>query len=58
MEEIIKYLMNYGPLGVITAYFLYNDFQDRKANRQFMSSLMNQVNDHENRITALEYERE
>jgi len=55
--ELIEYLVSYGALGFITAYFLCNDYKDRETYRQFMSELMNKVNEHERRITALEDEK-
>jgi hypothetical protein len=57
VEELIEYLISYGALGFITAYFLCNDYKDRETYRQFMSELMNKVNEHERRITALEDEK-
>lgn len=57
MDKLIEYLVSYGSLGVVTAYFLYNDFQDRKNYRQFMQNLTNQVHDHEKRISLLEAEK-
>lgn len=57
MDKLIEYLISYGSLGVVTAYFLYNDFQDRKNHRAYMEKLMNQVHEHEKRISILEVEK-
>ena len=57
MEKLMDYLISYGSLGIVTAYFLYNDFQDRKKHREYMERLMNQVHDHEKRISLLEAEK-
>ncbi len=50
MGELIEYLVSYGALGFITAYFLCNDYKDRETYRQFMSELMNKVNEHEEEL--------
>lgn len=57
MDKIIEYLMSYGSLGVVTAYFLYNDYKDREFHRAYMERLMNEVHDHEKRISILEAEK-
>lgn len=57
MEKLIEYLVSYGSLGVVTAYFLYNDYKDREYHRAYMERLMNQVHDHEKRISILEAEK-
>lgn len=57
MDKIIEYLMSYGSLGVVTAYFLYNDYKDRENHRQFMVELMRKVDSHSERISALEAEK-
>lgn len=57
MDKIIEYLMSYGSLGVVAAYFLYNDYKDRENHRQFMIELMRKVDNHSERISALEAEK-
>lgn len=57
MDKIMEYLISYGSLGVVTAYFLYNDYKDREYHRAYMEKLMNQVHEHEKRISILEVEK-
>lgn len=54
MKEVLDYLISYGVLGFITAYFLCNDYKDRETYREFMCELMKRINEHEKRITSLE----
>ncbi|MGL6025206.1 MAG: hypothetical protein ACRC0F_11420 [Cetobacterium sp.] len=54
IEEVVKELMGYGVGGVILAYFLYNDFQDRRAFRSEMLTNKENINNHETRIVVLE----
>lgn len=57
MDKLMEYLISYGSLGVVTAYFLYNDYKDREYHRAYMERLMNEVHDHEKRISILEAEK-
>lgn len=50
MEELI----NNGPLGIIAAYFLWNDFQDRKLYRKEIKEFVKKITEHDIRITVLE----
>lgn len=54
MEEIIKGLSGYGVGGIVLAYFLYNDYQDRRAFREEMRGNRQTINEHETRIVILE----
>lgn len=54
IEELIKELMGYGVGGIVLAYFLHNDFQDRKAFRSEMRTNRETLNEHETRIVVLE----
>lgn len=58
VQHILSLVGNYGPLGVITAYLLYNDYQDRKVHRKYLTELGEKVNDHELRLTLLERDRD
>ncbi len=56
-KELIQGLVNYGPLGIISAYFLWNDYLDRKSYRGALAQIEHmgeKVNDHEKRIRNLE----
>lgn len=57
MDKLMEYLISYGSLGIVTAYFLYNDYKDREFHRAYMERLMNEVHDHEKRISILEAEK-
>lgn len=57
MDKLMEYLISYGSLGVVAAYFLYNDYKDRENHRQFMVELMRKVDSHGERISALEAEK-
>lgn len=54
MEEIVAELIKLGPIGIIAAYFLYNDYQDRKSYREMLKGFGEKVQDHETRICFLE----
>lgn len=56
MEPIIEQLGGYGIGGIILAYFLYNDYQDRRAFREEIRNNREKLGDHEVRITVLEKE--
>lgn len=52
--DFLKNLMQYGPLGFISAYFLYQDYLDRKSNREHLQKMIETISGHETRITRLE----
>lgn len=54
MEKIIEELIKNGPLGAIAAYFLWNDFQDRKLYRTEIKEFVKKITEHDIRITVLE----
>ncbi len=54
IEEIIGEVVKNGLPGVFLGYFLYNDYQDRKAYREMLRGFGEKVQDHETRICVLE----
>ncbi|MGL5050663.1 MAG: hypothetical protein ACRC6E_08585 [Fusobacteriaceae bacterium] len=54
IDEIIQALLGYGAGGIILAYFLHNDYQDRKAFREEIRGNRDKLYDHETRIVVLE----
>lgn len=54
LENIMNDLAGYGVGGIVLAYFLYNDYQDRRAFREEMRNNASRLNDHETRIVVLE----
>lgn len=54
IETIVERLAEFGIMGIIAGYFLYNDFQDRKAFRDEIRQNKITLNDHETRITVIE----
>lgn len=52
--DFVKNLMQYGPLGIISAYFLYQDYLDRKSNREHLQKMTEAISGHETRICLLE----
>lgn len=57
MEILIEKLGGYGIGGVVLAYFLWNDYQDRKAFRDEIRNNRLQLQDHEVRICVMEKEK-
>ncbi|MGL6023783.1 MAG: hypothetical protein ACRC0F_04130 [Cetobacterium sp.] len=62
-KEIFEMFKKYGIVGVILAYFLVQDYQDRELERQqrkndieFIKTLVNKVEDINTRTKVLEYE--
>lgn len=57
IDKIMEQLIRYGIGGLILAYFLYNDFQDRKAFRDEIRNNRDRLQDHETRICILEKDK-
>lgn len=54
INMIVERLAEFGVVGVIAGYFLYNDYQDRKAFRDEIRQNKITLNDHETRISIVE----
>lgn len=54
MEEIVKALLSdYGLIGIFVAYFMHNDYIDRRAHRQTLESIRDELTQKEVEITEI-----